>query len=127
MTAPSWIDTAVRDFGRGAGLEDFALNDRGVAAVRFENGLALRFEYALGELVVAMTVPLPNTAESARRILACSHPDARYGAKVRAGYLAKAGCAVFAVRQAPGDVTLPVLNTVFGALWRIATEAGGAA
>ena len=44
---------------------------------------------------------------------------------MRAGYLAKPGCAVFAVRQASEDVTLPVLNTVFGALWRVATEAGG--
>ena len=127
MTAPNWIETAVRDFGRGAGLENFALNGRGVAAVRFESGISLRFEYALGELVVAMTVPVANTPETARRILAYSHPDARYGAKVRAGYLAKPGCAVFAVRQASEDVTLPVINTVFGALWRVATEAGGAA
>ena len=126
MTAPNWIEAAVRDFGRGAGLENFALNDRGVAAVRFENGISLRFEYALGELVVATTVPAANTPETARRILAYSHPDARCGARVRAGYLAKAGCAVFAVRQASEDVTLPVLDTVFGALWRVATEAGGA-
>lgn len=127
MTAPKWIEAAVRDFGRGAGLGNFALNERGVAAVRFENGIVLRFEYALGELVVAMTVPAANTANTARRILAYSHPDARYGAKVRAGYFARSGCAVFAVRLAPGDVTLPVLDTTFGALWRVATEAGGAA
>ena len=127
MTAPNWIEAAVRDFGRGAGLANFALNERGVAAVRFENGISLRFEYALGELVVAMTVSAANTAETARRILTCSHSDARYGAKVRTGYLAKSGCAVFAVRLASGDVTLPVLDSAFGALWRVATEAGGAA
>ena len=39
MTAPNWIEAVVRDFGRGAGLADFALNARGAAAVRFENGL----------------------------------------------------------------------------------------
>ena len=127
MTTPNWIEAAVRDFGRGAGLGNFALNERGVAAVRFENGIALRFEYALGELVVAMTVPAANTANTARRILAYSHPDARCGAKVRVGYLARSGCAVFAVRLASADVTLPVLDTTFGALWRVATEAGGAA
>ena len=125
MTAPNWIAAAVRDFGRGAGLENFALDERGVAAVRFENGASLRFEYALGDLVMAMTVPAANTAETARRILAYSHPDARYGAKVRSGYLARSGCAVFAVRHASEDVTLPVLNAVFGALWRVATEFGG--
>ena len=127
MTAPNWIEAAVRDFGRGAGLENFALNDRGVAAVRFENGISLRFEYALGELVVAMTVPMDNSPEAARRILAYSHPDARNGVKVRSGYLAKSRCAVFAVRKPSEEVTLPVLDNVFGALWRVATEAGGAA
>ncbi|MBQ8126014.1 MAG: hypothetical protein IJ173_09065, partial [Kiritimatiellae bacterium] len=58
MTAPNWIEAVVRDFGRGAGLADFALNARGAAAVRFENGLTLRFEYTGEELVVAVTVPM---------------------------------------------------------------------
>ena len=127
MTAPNWIEAAVRDFGRGAGLPDFALNERGAAAVRFENGVSLRFEFTGEELVVATAVPAANGAASARRVLAYAHPDARLGVAVRTGYLAKTGCAVFAVRLAAGDVTLPVLNTVFGALWRIAAEAGGAA
>ena len=38
MRAPNWIEGVVRDFGRGAGIDDFALNDRGAAAFRFENG-----------------------------------------------------------------------------------------
>lgn len=137
MTVPTWIEAAVREFGRGAGLADFALNARGAAAFRFANGVSLRFEYtdatraslpdADGALVVAAAVAMPCDPPAARRILACAHPDARYGVKIRAGYLAKPGCAVFAVRLAAQDVTLPVLNTVFGALWRVATEAGGAA
>ena len=44
---------------------------------------------------------------------------------MRAGYLAKSGCAVFAVRLTAQDVTLPALDAVFGALWRVATEFGG--
>ena len=127
MTAPNWIAGAVRDFGRGAGLADFALNERGTAVVRFENGFALRFELTGEELVVAVTVPMAASPAAAGRILAVAHPDARFGAPVRAGYLAKAGAAVFAVRLAAADVTLPVLNTAFGALWRVATETGGAA
>lgn len=127
MTAPGWIESVVRDFGRGAGLRDFALNERGVAAVRFENGRALRFEYANDELVVAMTVPCANTEPMARRILAFAHPLARTGVRVRAGYLEKAGAAVFAVRLAAGDATLPAVERAFDALWRIGEEIGGAA
>lgn len=126
MTALGWIEAAVRDFGRGAGVGDLALNERGAAAFRFENGISLRFEYTGGELVMATSVPVANGPAAARRILACAHPDARFGVRVRAGYLAKSGCAVFAVRLAAQDVTLPVLDSVFGALWRVATEFGGA-
>ena len=125
MTAPDWIAAAVRDFGRGAKIGDLALNERGVAAFRFENGISLRFEYTGGELVMAATVPAASDAATARRLLAYAHPEAHFGAAVRAGYLAKAGCAVFAVRLTAQDVTLPVLNTVFGAIWRVATEFGG--
>ena len=129
MTAPNWIEAAVREFGRGAGLADFALNERGAAAVRFENGISLRFEYSGGELVMATTVPAVDSAETAKRILAYSHPEARYGGgiKVRSGYLAKLGGAIFAVRVPSGDVTLPVLDSAFRVLWQIATEAGGVA
>ena len=124
MTAPSWINAVIADFARAAGIGDFALNDRGSAALRFENGASLRFEYREGELVVAATVPAANDAPTARRILAYAHPDARHGVAVRAGYLAKSGCAVFAVRLAYQEVTLPVLSATFDALWRVATEFG---
>ena len=126
MTAPDWIEAAVRDFARAAGIGGFALNERGAAALRFENGVSLRFEYRDGELVVAVTTAMNCDPSAARRILAYSHPDARRGAKVRSGYLAKAGCAVFAVRLADQDVTLPAVNSAFEALWRTATELGGA-
>lgn len=129
MTAvPDWIDAVVRDFGRGAGLDAFALNERGVAALRFEDGRALRFEYVNDELAVAMSAPARNDAATARRILAIAHPSAaRDGLYVRAGYLEKTGCAVFAVRFAARDVTRPALERAFGVLWRIASECGGAA
>ncbi len=127
MMAPPWIEAVVRDFGRAAGLGDFALNAQGVAALRFENGVALRFEFTGDELAIATTVPAPGDPASARRILAFSHPSARFGFKVRSGQLAKSGAAVFAVRLAAQDVTLPAVNAVFGVLWHIATEMGGAA
>ena len=55
--APVWLDDIVREFGRSAGLSDFALNDRGAAAISFETGAQLRFEYAFESLVVALSVP----------------------------------------------------------------------
>ena len=65
-------------------------------------------------------------ARTVRRLLSFAHPDAG-GVRVRAGLLARSGEAVLAVRIPEGDVTLPVLNQTFAALWRLATEIGGAA
>ena len=127
MTAPTWISAVVREFGRAAGLGDLALNERGTAVLSFENGFALRLEYAFDSLVVALTVPARLDSSAAARLLAYAHPEARYGFKLRTGYLAKTGRAVFAARLADREVTLPSLNSVFAALWRIAQEFGGAA
>ena len=55
MMAPEWLNAVVRDFGRAAGADTLALNDRGAAAVTFETGATLRFEYTGAELVVAVT------------------------------------------------------------------------
>lgn len=128
MSAPVWMESLVKEFGKGAGLPDFALNDRGVAALAFENGASLRFEYAEGALAVSMTVPSPIDSARAGALLSHSHPDARRGSfRIRTGYLASRGRAVFAVRLAEREATLPLLNQVFAALWAAAREYGGAA
>ena len=127
MTAPTWIESVVREFGKAAGLAGLALNTRGAAAITFENGAALRLEYAFDSLVVALTLPARLDPAAAARLLAYAHPEARYGFKLRAGYLAKTGRAVFAARLADREVTLPALNSVFAILWRIGQEFGGAA
>ena len=126
MTVPAWIDSAVGEFGQSAGLGSLSLGDRGVAALSFQNGLVLRFEYAFDSLYVMMTVPARLDASAARRLLGYAHPKARFGFRLRVGYLAKSGRAVFAVRLADRDVTLPSINAVFALLWRIALEFGGA-
>ena len=127
MTVPTWIDSAVSAFGQSAGLGSLSLGDRGIAALSFQNGLVLRFEYAFDALYVAMTVPARIDASTAGRLLGYAHPNARLDFRLRAGYLAKAGRAVFAVRLADRDVTLPSINAVFTLLWRVALEVGGAA
>ena len=122
MTAPVWLNAVIGDFGRAAGIDGFALNERGVAALRFENGASLRLEYTGSELLVAMTRPSADV----RRLLALSHPKARYGFRIRTGILAKTHEAVMAVRIAERDVTLPHVSRVFELLWRLAEEMGGA-
>ena len=123
MTAPVWLNAVIGDFGRAAGIGALALNERGAAALRFENGTSLRLEYTGAELVVAVTVPSADL----KRLLSFSHPKARYGFRVRTGIVPKTGEAVLAVRLAERDVTLPRVNAVFGLLWRLAGETGGAA
>ena len=125
MTAPGWIGSLVGEFGRSAGIRNFALNAQGVAAISFETGLSLRFEYVEGSLVISVTVPAPATDAAARSLLSRAHPDARFGLKVRAGWLARSSRAVFAIRLAEREVTLPAINAAFNALWRIGMEYGG--
>lgn len=125
MTAPTWINDLVRDFGRSAGLSDLALADNGAAALAFEGGAVLRLEYAESFLVVAMTVPAANDPASAARLLALAHPAARRDFTIRAGYLASSGRAILAIRLAERDATLPALNAAFAALWALAAELEG--
>ena len=123
MMAPVWMNAVIRDFGRAAGAESFALNERGAAALKFENGSALRLEYTGGELVVAMTVPSADV----KRLLSLSHPKARHAFRIRTGIMPRTHEAVMAVRLAERDVTLPRVNAAFELLWRLSMEAGGSA
>ena len=127
MTAPAWLGAVIRDFGHAAGADGFALNERGAAALTFETGASLRLEYTGTELVMAITLPWLGSADSLKRILAFSHPRARYGFRIRTGIIAKSNRLIAAVRLAERDVTLPQVNSAFAVLWRIAGEIGGGA
>ena len=122
---PTWIEAPIREFGRSAGLRDFSLNERGVAAVTFENGFSLRFEYAADALAVVVAVPASGDPATLRKVLAAAHPDARGAFRVRSGWRSKTARAVFAVRLAAREVTTPAINAAFSQLWRAATEIGG--
>ena len=127
--APVWLDDIVREFGRSAGLSDFALNDRGAAAVSFETGAQLRFEYAFESLVVALSFPYPvSDPDAARRLLAAAHPGARPGFKLRAGLQPRTGRALLVARFPEREATLPAVNAAFSALWHLSEDlAGGTA
>ena len=119
-SAPSWLNAILRQFGAGIGLKEFGFNDRGAAVLRFENGSSLRFEYAFESLVVALQVPVAPEAGTLKHFLAFAQPERRPGFKVRVAYLERDGSVLLAARLAEREVTLPVLNTVFGELWRLA-------
>ena len=121
MTVPVWMSSVIGEFGRAAKIDGLSLNAAGAAALRFETGASLRLEYTGSELVMAMTVP----SASVKRLLAVSHPRARYGFRIRTGVLPKSGESVMAIRLAERDVTLPRLNAAFDVLWRVAGEMGG--
>lgn len=123
MTAPVWMNAVIGEFGRAAGLDGLTLNERGAAALKFEDGASLRLEYGGDALVVAMTVP----AADVKRLLSLSHPKARTSFRIRAGVLPKTGEAIMAIRLAERDVTLPRVSGAFELLWRLAREIGGAA
>lgn len=124
MTAPTWINAVIGDFGRAAGIGGgLALNERGAAALNFETGASLRLEYTGEELVMAMTFPSPDV----KRLLALSHPKSNSGFRIRAGILSKSGRGVIAVRMKEREVTLPRVNAAFSVLWRFAGETGGTA
>jgi type III secretion system chaperone SycN len=118
-SAPSWLNAILRQFGEAIGLKDFVLNDRGAAVLRFETGVALRFEYAFESLVVALQVPTPPEPAALRRFLSFAQPERRPGFKLRVAYLANQECVMLAARLAEREVTLPVLNTIFGELWQL--------
>ena len=120
MTAPSWADALVREFGRGAGVEGLSLGEGGSAAFDFANGRTLRFEWTGDGIAVLVTAPQPGGPGAAKAVLSCAHPDAR---------LHKGGTeAVFAVLPDGGEATLPALNAAYRAAWSAAdyAEGGGA-
>lgn len=123
---PAHVISAIREFGRSAGIGDFSLNARDAAAVRFQSGATLRFEYCFDALTVAMTVPCASDPATMKRLLQYSAPAPRGGVTpLRTGFLAKDASAVFVMRIDGEAVTLPAINAAFAELWRITDEFGG--
>jgi len=121
---PGWLSDVVRAFGRQLGLKTLALNERGTAGVRFENGRELRFEYSQGRLAVMVTLPVTVSGELARHVLAAAHPDARRGLRLRSGLFEKEGCAFFHATLAEREVAVDALERVFRELWSAAATVG---
>lgn len=123
---PAHVISTLREFGRAAGIGEFSLNARDSAAVRFDSGASLRFEYCFDGLTVAMTAPCQPDTATIRRLLEYAAPSPRGGVRpIRAGFMEKSGCAIFAIRIGEEAVTLPAVNAAFSELWGIVNEFGG--
>ena len=118
---PAWLNGIVREFASGMGLRDFALNDDGAAALRFENGVGLRFEYAMDFLSLSMSVESPQDADAVKLLLSASDPLRRGAFAIRTGIAGNPSRAVFTVRLESAEVTLGNLDAAMAELWR-ATE-----
>lgn len=119
---PHWLEVMLQSFGEGLGLQSLAFQGAGVASLRFETGVRLKFEYAFESLAVVMTVPTRGEPEALKRLLEYAHPALRRGMVLRTGYLAEKGEALLMVRLPAAEVTLPALNGAFQELWHLAED-----
>lgn len=124
MTPPNWMNDVIAEFGRSAGIDNFAFNSKGTAALVFESGASLVFEYAYSSLAVMMTVPVTTDPSTAAKALSFTVPERRGEFRVKAGFLEKAGKVFFAVRLPHDEVSLPVVNSAFSYLRRMADQFG---
>lgn len=126
MTAPDWLNEAVRAFGRQMGLGSFALSERGTAGVRFENGVSLRLEYAEGALMMFAGVAMEPRSELLRRLFTGSHFASGSPLPVRAAYLERGGEGLYVVRLDERRVDVSSLEAAFRVLWQLAVSLGRA-
>lgn len=124
MTPPHWMNEVLAEFGRSAGIDSFAFGPNSTAALRFESGASLIFEYAYSSLVVMMTVPVLVDPSVAAKALNFTMPERRGEFRVKAGFLAEKNRLFFAVRLPHDEVTLPVINSAFSFLRRLADQFG---
>lgn len=124
MTPPAWMQETIAEFGRSAGIENFAFNERGTAALGFSSGAKLVFEYAYSSLNVMITVPVVLDSATAAKALSFVTPERRGEFRVKSGFLEKAGRVFFAVRLPHDEVSLPAVNSAFSYLRRIADQFG---
>lgn len=115
---PAWLNDIIREFASGMGLKDFAINAGGAAALRFENGVGLRLEYAMDSLSLSMSVESPHDAAAVKLLLTASDPLRRGAFAVRTGIAGNPSRAVFTVRLEPAEVTLGNLDAAMTELWR---------
>jgi type III secretion system chaperone SycN len=124
MVPPQWMNDVIAEFGRSAGIDGFSFGANATAALGFESGASLVFEYAYSSLIVMMTVPVALDSSVAEKALKFVMPERRGEFRIKAGFLSEKGKVFFAVRLPHDEVTLPVINSAFSYLRRLADQFG---
>ena len=124
MVPPHWMNDVIAEFGRSAGIDGFSFGANATAALGFESGASLVFEYAYSSLIVMMTVPVALDSSVAEKALKFVMPERRGEFRIKAGFLSEKGRVFFAVRLPHDEVTLPVINSAFSHLRRLADQFG---
>lgn len=124
MVPPHWMNEVIAEFGRSAGIDGFSFGANATAALGFESGASLVFEYAYSSLVVMMTVPVALDSSVAEKALKFVMPERRGEFRIKAGFFSEKGRVFFAVRLPHDEVTLPVINSAFSYLRRLADQFG---
>ena len=124
MMPPHWMNEVIAEFGRSAGIDCFSFGANATAALGFESGASLVFEYAYSSLIVMMTVPVALDSSVAEKALKFVMPERRGEFRIKAGFLSEKGKVFFAVRLPHDEVTLPVINSAFSYLRRLADQFG---
>ena len=124
MVPPHWMNEVIAEFGRSAGIDGFSFGANATAALGFESGASLVFEYAYSSLIVMMTVPVALDSSVAEKALKFVMPERRGEFRIKAGFLSEKGKVFFAVRLPHDEVTLPVINSAFSHLRRLADQFG---
>ena len=71
-----------------------------------------------------MTVPVARDSSVAEKALKFVMPERRGEFRIKAGFLSEKGRVFFAVRLPHDEVTLPVINSAFSYLRRLADQFG---
>ena len=124
MVPPHWMNEVIAEFGRSAGIDGFSFGANATAALGFESGASLVFEYAYSSLIVMMTVPVALDSSVAEKALKFVMPERRGEFRIKAGFLSEKGKVFVAVRLPHDEVTLPVINSAFSYLRRLADQFG---
>jgi type III secretion system chaperone SycN len=120
----SWVDDAVRDFGRGMGLERLALPEAGALALAFERRGTLNLQRGEGCLLAFLSRDYPFAALSLLRgaLEACHYREQR-GWPVQAGL--HGDTLVLLVRIPEAEVSLPVIERVLDQLTELHDRLSG--
>lgn len=122
MNAPHWLNSIITDFGAGIGVRTLLLNGKDAAAIKFEDGKSLHFEYIFESLAMTMHIPVYGSSETLKRLLSYSAPERKTIAKVRTAYLKDLSKALITITIPERQVTVPLMNTVFTELWRLSED-----